>query len=107
MSTLQKTDLSRITKITNDITKLDEFCDSLKSQRNKKIKALYIITEDNYQIELKGNFSETASQKLLDLIIESRSHLIDGLHKVLKDCFELVQLDESLLSKQKIFLPEN
>lgn len=90
-SLIQKTDITRINQITNDIQKLSEFIDALNSQKDHKIKALYIVNENNYQIELRGNFSNAASRKLFDLITESRVHLIKELEFVLNQCFELVK----------------
>ena len=90
-SLIQKTDITRINRITNDIQKLQEFIDALNQQKEHKIKALYIVNENNYQIELRGNFSKEASRKLLDLITESRIHLIQELEHVLNQCFELIR----------------
>jgi hypothetical protein len=84
-------DIKRISVLTNDIEKLQEFIDALNNQKEHRIKALYIVNENNYQIELKGNFSVDASQKLLELIISSRKSLIEKLQKVLFDCIELSQ----------------
>jgi hypothetical protein len=94
---LQKTDIQRITAITNDISKLQEFIDSLTSQKDVRIKKLYIVNENGYQIELTGNFSNEASAKLLNIIIDSREHLIERLNDVLAQCYSLVQLDEKPL----------
>jgi len=94
--TLQSTDIKRITAITNDIQKLQEFIDLLNSEKHLRIKKIYIVNESDHQIELIGNFSNEASKKILDLIIESRSSLIEKLNNVLKQCFSLVQLDETI-----------
>lgn len=93
-TSLQKTDILRINRITTDIQNLQEFIDALTSQKEHRIKSLYIVNENNYQIELKGNFSTEASKKLLDLIIESRQHLIKNLELVLTQCVDLVQLSK-------------
>jgi hypothetical protein len=94
--TLQSTDIKSITAITNDIQKLQEFIDLLNSEKHLRIKKIYIVNESDHQIELIGNFSNEASKKILDLIIESRSSLIEKLNNVLKQCFSLVQLDETI-----------
>ena len=92
---LLKTDIQRITAITNDIQKLQEFIDSLNAQKTSRIKQLYIVNENGYQIEFKGNFSSEASFKLLSLIIESRENLIQKLNVVLEQCYSLVKIDDN------------
>lgn len=78
-------DLKQIDALSSDIRKLKNFVDLLTAHKNEKIKALYIVTEDGFQIELKGNFSKTATEKLLNLIIESRRALAIELQQVLND----------------------
>lgn len=95
ISLIEKTDITRINRITNDIQKLQEFIDAMEQQKEHKIKALYIVNENNYQIELRGNFSNAASRKLLDLITESRTDLVKKLELVLNQCFELVKQSKS------------
>jgi hypothetical protein len=94
-SLIEKTDITRINRITNDIQKLQEFIDAMEQQKEHKIKALYIVNENNYQIELRGNFSNAASRKLLDLVTESRTDLVKKLEIVLNQCFELVKQSKS------------
>ena len=94
-SLIQKIYITRINRITNDIQKLQEFIDALNQQKEHKIKALYIVNENNYQIELRGNFSNAASRKLLDLVTESRTDLVKKLEIVLNQCFELVKQSKS------------
>jgi hypothetical protein len=96
---LQQTDITRITALTNDIQKLQEFIDLLNAEKNLRIKKLYIVNEAGHQIELVGNFSLEASQKLLSLIIESRSNLMEKLNNVIKQCFELIELDQSIIKQ--------
>ena len=90
---IHPTDLSRITSITKDLESLQAFIDSLNSIKNDRIKALYLVTDKSYQVELKGNFSKEASLKLLNLVIESRESLKEKLNTVLQQVYELSKND--------------
>lgn len=78
-------DLKKIDALSSDIRKLKNFIDLIELHKNEKIKALYIVTEDGFQIELKGNFSKTATEKLLNLILESRRALAVELQSFLNN----------------------
>jgi len=78
-------DLKKIDALSSDIRKLKNFIDLLTAHKDEKIKALYIVTDAGFQIELKGNFSNKATEKLLNLIIESRRALAIELQQVLND----------------------
>lgn len=88
-------DIEQIQKLSNDIYQLKCFINLLEQNKSKKIKALYIVTEDGFQIELKGRFSNDASSKLLDLIINSRKSLITMLSSMLADLSQQVKNDAS------------
>ena len=90
---IHPTDLNRISAITKDLEALQAFIDSLNSIKNDRIKALYLVTDKSYQVELKGNFSREASQKLLSLVIDSREALKEKLNKVLEQVYELSKKD--------------
>lgn len=77
--------LKKIDALSSDIRKLKNFVDLLTAHKGEKMKALYIVTDDGFQIELKGNFSNKATEKLLNLIIESRRALAIELQQVLND----------------------
>lgn len=89
---LEQTDILRIQNLTNDISKLQEFIDALATFKGKKITSLYIVFEKSTQIEFKGNFSEQSTEKLLNLILESRENLKSKLNKALEQCMELTKL---------------
>ena len=78
-------DLNRIKALSNDIAELRDFIEKLKAHKDDKITALYIKCESGYQIELKGRFTNEAGNKLLDLIIESRTRLSNSLARHLID----------------------
>jgi len=78
-------ELKKIDALSSDIRKLKNFVDLLATHKDEKIKALYIVTDAGFQIELKGNFSNKATEKLLNLIIESRRALAIELQQVLND----------------------
>ena len=86
---IHPTDLSRISAITKDLEALQAFIDSLNSIKNDRIKALYLVTDKSYQVELRGNFSKDASLKLLSLVIDSREALKEKLNKVLEQVYDL------------------
>jgi len=90
---IHPTDLNRITAITKDLESLQVFIDSLNSIKNDRIKALYLVTDKSFQVELKGNFSREASLKLLSLVIDSREALKEKLNKVLEQVYELSKKD--------------
>ena len=90
---MDSTDLKQIQNLSNDIAKLSEFVDALKDYKETPIQGLYIKFKDQRQIELQGNFSIEASNKLINLIIDSRTSLIDKLEKVLKQKAELIATD--------------
>jgi len=79
--------LDRINKLTNDITALNDFIAVLDTHKDDKLKALYIVT-DKIQIELKDRFSSDATNKLFNLILESRHALSLALVDLLKDLTE-------------------
>jgi len=76
--------IDQINKLTNDITALNDFIALLDKHKGDKLKALYIVT-DSIQIELKDRFSANATEKLFDLILESRHALSLALVDLLKD----------------------
>lgn len=71
--------LIQINKLSNDIAALKAFIDSLSAVKNDGIKALYLVTKKNYQIELKNHFSDQAAQTILNIIIENRRALANDL----------------------------
>ena len=85
--------LIRINKLSNDIAALKHFIDSLQSVKNDGIKALYIVTKKNYQIELKNHFSDNAAATLLNLIVNNRIELVNELESVLVDLVEANKKD--------------
>ena len=78
-------DLNRIKALSNDISELRDFIEKLKAHKDDKITGLYIKCESGYQIELKGRFTNEAGNKLLDIIIDSRTRLSNSLAKHLMD----------------------
>jgi hypothetical protein len=76
--------IDRINKLTNDITALNDFIAQLDKHKNDQLLALYIVT-DSIRIELKDRFSSNATEKLFDLILESRHALSLALVDLLKD----------------------
>jgi len=76
--------IDKINKLTNDITALNDFIALLDQHKGDKLKALYIVT-DKIQIELKDRFSAGATEKLFNLILESRHALSLALVDLLKD----------------------
>jgi len=76
--------INNINKLTSDIAKLNEFICSLDEHKDDQLKALYIVT-DKIQIELKGRFSSEATNKLFNLILESRHALSLALVDLLRD----------------------
>lgn len=80
---LSDVDLINIQKITNDVAALKHFIDQLNGIKDQKLKALYIVTEKNYQIEFKTGFSLEFSETLYKLILESRQAMVNKLETVL------------------------
>jgi len=79
--------LDQINKLSSDITALNDFIALLDKHKGDKLRALYIVT-DKIQIELKDRFSAGATEKLFDLILESRHALSLALVDLLKDLTE-------------------
>ena len=76
--------LDQINKLSNDIKALNDFIQVLDKHKTDHLKALYIVT-DKIQIELKDRFSSNATEKLFNLILESRHALSLALVDLLKD----------------------
>jgi hypothetical protein len=85
--------LIRINKLSNDLAALKHFIDSLDAVKHDGIKALYIVTKKNYQIELKNHFSDAAAGTLLNLIVNNRRELARELETVLVNLVEANKQD--------------
>lgn len=84
ISPLTVKQIDQIDKLTNDIRALNDFIAQLDAHKTDKLLALYIVT-DNIRIELKDRFSAGATEKLFNLILESRHALSLALVDLLKD----------------------
>lgn len=82
-SILSDIQIIEVQKISNDLAALKHFIDQINSIKDDQIKALYIVTDKNYQIEFKGRFSEETTNELFNLILLSRERLARKLETIL------------------------
>ena len=84
-------DVDRIHEITTQIQSINDFIENIKKNVTP-IKALYIVTDSQYRIEIKENFSDETTQSIFDIIIETRLRLLEQLETKLSQVVSLTKL---------------
>lgn len=72
-----------VDRLSTDIKKIQEFIDALNEHKSDGIKKMYIVTAAGYQIEFAGHFSSRYAGRLFDLIIDSRTEILQSLNAAL------------------------
>lgn len=85
---MNMTDIDRIQILTSDIQKLNDFIESVKLNI-APIQALYIITRNQFKIDLKGNFSDETTRCIFDLILKEKTKLLETFEAKLNEVIEL------------------
>ncbi len=93
-------DANLLDRLTSDIAALKHFVNQLKQHKKTNIKKLYIVLEDDFQIELTGVFGTETTSGIFDLLIQSRERRLNQLETKLIDLADQLKTLQPSLSNE-------
>lgn len=93
-------DANLLDRLTSNISALKHFINQLKQHKETNIKKLYIVLDDDFQIELTGVFGTETTSRIFDLLIQSRERRLNQLETKLIDLSDQIKNIQPCLSNE-------